>query len=266
LSGHSRAYSETAAVSFHASHLRAFRRAVLLSSLMAFCFARSCLQRMRGPDTLERRAMWLHESAVFVLRHMGIPLRITGHPPAGGLLVSNHLSHLDIFTFAAALPCYLVSKIQIGRWPLFGSLARAGGTIFVDRSSRASAEAVTDEIAERLKGPVPVLFFPEGASTDGSHLLPFHSRFYTPAVEMGVPITAIAVRYVPEHGVPEREFCWVGDEAFLTHAWKVLRGPDFSVEVRFGKPRIYTDRREAADATYAEIERMRSDVNAGVYK
>jgi len=229
---------------------------------MAFCFLRSCLQRLRGPDTLERRALWLHESAVFVLRHMGIPLRITGHPPAGGLLVSNHLSHLDIFTFAAALPCYLVSKIQIGRWPLFGSLARAGGTIFVDRSSRASAEAVTDEIAERLKGPVPVLFFPEGASTDGSRLLPFHSRFYTPAVDMAVPITAIAVRYVPEHGVPEREFCWVGNEAFLTHAWKVLGGPGFSVELQFGKPRLYTDRRQAADATYEEIEAMRNQAVA----
>ena len=55
------------------------------------------------------------------------------------LLVANHLSYLDILTFGAAMPCFLVSKVQIGGWPLFGRLAHAGGTIFVDRSSRRSA-------------------------------------------------------------------------------------------------------------------------------
>jgi 1-acyl-sn-glycerol-3-phosphate acyltransferase len=182
---------------------------------------------------------------------------VTGTPPASGLLVSNHLSYLDILTFGAALPCYLVSKIEIGRWPLFGILARAGGTIFVDRSSRSSAESVTEQIAERLKGPVPVLFFPEGTSTDGTKLLHFHSRFFTPAVDAGVPVVAAAVRYIPDDGSPERELCWYGDDTFLLHVWKVLGGPNFSAEIHFGEPRIYSSRRAAADATFAEIEAAR---------
>lgn len=237
--------------------LRAARRAVALGSLLIFCFARSLVLRLFRPDTLERRAQWLHESAVLVLKRMRVEVRITGTPPADGLLVSNHISYLDILTFGAALPCYLVSKIQIGSWPFFGTLARSGGTIFVDRASRASAESVTVQIAERLKGPVPVLFFPEGTSTDGSGLLPFHSRFYTPAVEMAIPVTAAAVRYIFHDGTPERELCWFGDDTFLPHVLKVLAAPDFSVEVHFGEPQIYTSRRAAADATYAEILAMR---------
>lgn len=237
--------------------LRAARRAVALGSLLLFCLLRSFYLRLRRPDTLERRAQWLHESGVLVMKRMGIGLKITGTPPAHGLLVANHLSYLDILIFGAALPCYLVSKAPIARWPFFGTLARAGGTIFVDRTSRASAELVTRVIAERLKGPVPVLFFPEGTSTDGSRMLRFHSRFYTPAVIAGVPVAAAAVRYIAADGTPEQNLCWFGDDAFLPHLWKLLGGPDFSAEVHFGQPQTYTHRRAAANATYAEISAMR---------
>ena len=239
--------------------LRALRRAVTLVSALLFCFFRSLLLRLFYPDTLERRAQWLHESGVFVMRILGIRLTITGKPPRDGLLVANHLSYLDILIFGTALPCYLVSKAEISKWPFFGILARAGGTLFVDRSSRASAESVTDQIAERLKGSVPVLFFPEGTSTDGTQLLRFHSRFYTPAVAAGIPVTSAAIRYIPSDGSPERELCWFGDAGFLPHMWKALAGPDFSAEVHFGEPCIYTSRRAAADQTHAEIEAMREN-------
>lgn len=213
--------------------------------------------RLRGPVPMERRAQWMHDSGVLVLRGLRIGLQVTGEPPARGLLVANHLSYLDIAVFSAAAPCYLVSKAEISRWPFFGVLARAGGTIFVDRSSRASAEEVSGEIAERLRGEMPVLFFPEGTSTDGSHLLRFHSRFYVPAVETGAPVTAAAVRYIAEDGTAERAICWFGDDAFLPHLWKMLGSSDLSVELQFGSPRVYTDRRTAVQATYAEIEQMR---------
>jgi 1-acyl-sn-glycerol-3-phosphate acyltransferase len=238
--------------------MRATRRAVTLGLLLVYCLFRSLLSRLRGPDTLERRAQWNHASAKLVLAALGIRLNIIGKPPTHGLLVSNHLSYLEVLVYGAALPCFLVSKAEIARWPFFGPLARAGGTLFIDRASRASAIQVSNEIAERLKGAVPVLFFPEGTSTDGT-LLRFRSRLFTPAVEAGVPVTAAAVRYVPEDGSPERDFCWFGDDEFLPHLLKALGGPNFSAEVHFGEPRIYTDRRTAADATRAEVEAMRSE-------
>ena len=237
--------------------VRATRRAVTLGILLVFALLRSLLTRLIWPDTPERRAAWNHSCAKLVLRALGVQLTITGEPPARGLLVSNHLSYLEVLTYGAALPCYLVSKAEIGRWPFFGTLARAGGTLFVDRGSRASAEAVTVQIAERLKGPVPVLFFPEGTSTDGT-LLRFHSRLFTPATAAGVPVTAAAVRYVFEDGAAERELCWYGDAAFLPHLWKTLGAGRFHAEIQFGEPRIYADRRSAANATCAEIGAMRT--------
>ena len=91
------------------------------------------------------------------------------------LVVANHLSYLDIVILSAAMPCFFVAKAEIDKWPYFGKAARVGGTMFIDRSSLASAERVAAMIGERLKLPVPVLFFPEGTSTDGT-MLRFHSQ------------------------------------------------------------------------------------------
>lgn len=244
-------------------NLRAVRRAVTLGLALLYCLFTSIVSRLSGPDTPESRAQWNHNSAKMVARLFGVQMKVTGTPPSSGLLVANHLSYLEVLTFGAALPCSLVSKAEIGRWPFFGTLARAGGTLFVDRASRASAEAVTAQVAERLKGAVPVLFFPEGTSTDGSKLLRFHSRLFTPAVEAGIPVTAASVRYIPVDGSPEETLCWYGDQLFLPHILKTLGGPDFVAEVQFGEPRIFSSRREAADVTHAEIEAMRAGRQAG---
>ena len=240
--------------------LRRFRRAVALGLALALCILRFWLLRMRGPLTLERRALWVQLSCRLILASLGIHYQVEGQPPNHGLVVCNHLSYLDILILSAAMPCFFVAKVEIGGWPFFGKAARTGGTIFVDRSSLTSAMSVAEQISERLKLPipVPVLLFPEGTSTDGSQLLRFHSRLIDPATSAGAPITAAAVRYVIDGGIAERELCWFGDALFLPHLWKALGTVGFSAEVTFGEPHVYFDRRTAADATHAEIEAMRS--------
>jgi 1-acyl-sn-glycerol-3-phosphate acyltransferase len=174
-----------------------------------------------------------------------------------GLVVSNHLSYLDIIIISATMPCFFVAKMEIDGWPFFGKAARSGGTIFLDRSSLASAMTVAEQMTERLKLPVPVLLFPEGTSTDGAQVLRFHSRLIDPATTAGAPITAAAIRYVIDGDVEERELCWYGDEEFVTHLWKVLGVKGFSAQLHFGEPLIYSDRRMAADQTHAEITAWR---------
>jgi 1-acyl-sn-glycerol-3-phosphate acyltransferase len=193
-----------------------------------------------------------------MLRALSIGLKVEGLPPNGGLLVANHISYLDVVAVAAACPVVLVSKVEVGKWPVFGVLARIGGTLFVDRSSRESAEACTAQIAERLRGAAPVIF-PEGTSNDGSKLQRFRSRFFTPATDAELPVTTAAIRYIPSDGSPERELCWFGDASFVPHLLKVLNGPHFTAEVRFGHPRVFADRREAADQTWAEIDAARRE-------
>jgi 1-acyl-sn-glycerol-3-phosphate acyltransferase len=203
--------------------------------------------------TLERRAMWLQGSAQAILKVLDIKTVVEGQPPMCGLVVSNHLSYLDIIIISAAMPCFFVSKIEVGDWPFFGKAARSGGTIFLDRSSRDSANAVAEQMTERLKLPIPVLLFPEGTSTDGSQVLRFHSRLIDPATVAGVPITVAAIQYVVGGGVEERELCWFGASGFTGHLWKVLGVKSFAARLHFGQPRVYSDRRVAADQTHDEI-------------
>ena len=238
--------------------LRAVRRAVALAFTLVWCVLRFWLARLRGRMTLERRALWLRDSARVVMRSMGIESRVEGCPPTHGLVVANHLSYLDIVILSAEMPCFFVAKAEIDGWPFFGKAARCGGTIFLDRSSHLSATTVVREIARRLPLQVPVLFFPEGTTTDGSQMLRFRSRLFDPATVAGAPITAASIRYVLSDGTPERELCWFGDGHFLPHLWKVLGCAGFHAEVCFGAPRIYPDRRTAADSTQAEVEAMRS--------
>lgn len=236
---------------------RRVRRAVALAFALAICILRYWLKRVRGPMTLEERAEWLQESAIRVLKSLDITWSVDGEPPACGLVVSNHLSYLDIPIISATMPCFFVAKMEVDRWPVFGKAARSGGTIFLDRSSMSSAMSVAEQITDRLNLPVPVLLFPEGTSTDGAEVLRFHSRLIDPATSIGAPITAAAIRYVIEDGTEERELCWYGDESFATHLWKVLGVAGFSAHLYFGEPQIYPHRRIAADETHAEITAWR---------
>jgi 1-acyl-sn-glycerol-3-phosphate acyltransferase len=215
------------------------------------------LARLRGPLTLQRRALWIQRSSRRILSRLGIAYTVYGEPPAAGLVVSNHLSYLDILILGAAVPCSFVAKAEIAHWPFFGMATRNGGTIYIDRSSRASAAQVAATIAERLALPLPILFFPEGTSSDGSSLLRFHSGLFEPAIRARAMVTSASVRYVLQCGTPERELCWFGDAPFLPHLWKALGVSGFTAEVRFGTPHLYPDRRTAAEQTYAEILAMR---------
>jgi 1-acyl-sn-glycerol-3-phosphate acyltransferase len=239
-------------------NFRAARRTVTLGFALAVSLLRLGIAHLRGPMTVESRALWLQSMGRLVLSSLGIRATMSGEPPATGLVVSNHLSYLDVAIYVSIFPCTMVAKAELSRWPVFGLMARSSGTMFVDRSSRASAVAVTKQVAERLKSSLPVLFFPEGTSTDGRKVLRFHSRLFTPAAEAGVPVTSAAVRYVIEDGTPERELCWFGDTLLLPHMWKALGTAGFCAEVYFGQPQVYRDRRSAADQTYAEITAWRN--------
>jgi 1-acyl-sn-glycerol-3-phosphate acyltransferase len=230
---------------------------VALAIALASVVVRYWWVRIRGPLTWEQKAQWSQDASRMVLGALGIHGEVIGQPPSEGLVVSNHLSYLDILIIASAMPCFFVAKMEIGRWPFFGEAAHSNGTIFLDRSSLASATSVADQMVERLKLPIPVLLFPEGTSTDGSEVLPFHSRLIDPATSTGRPITAAAVSYFIDGGVEERELCWFGDTEFLPHLIKALDTPGFSAMVQFGEPQIYPDRRTAAHATRAEVVAMR---------
>ena len=118
---------------------------------------------------------------------MGLELRIDGEPVAGGsLLVSNHVSWLDITALHAVVPhARFVSKADVARWPVLSHLSRAANTLFLERERKRDALRVVHLVAQALGDGQTVAVFPEGTTSDGRTLLPFHANLLQAAVATG---------------------------------------------------------------------------------
>jgi 1-acyl-sn-glycerol-3-phosphate acyltransferase len=215
-------------------------------------------RRNGGRLTRRQRAEQTQRVCRLILSRMPVDVEIHGVPPEQGLLVTNHLSFLDIILYGAACPCVFVSKVEVLGWPIFGTAARMAGTVFVDRSRTAVGSAATADVEVALKEDVCVLLFPEGTSTNGSTLLPFHSSFYEPAVRAKAEVVAAAVGYpdAPDH--VEEDVCYAGDDMFFPRLMKALSLDRIGARLDFSARHIvYGNRKEAMNATREEILEIR---------
>ncbi|MGA7884401.1 MAG: lysophospholipid acyltransferase family protein [Acidobacteriaceae bacterium] len=238
---------------------RAALRLLILSCTLLEISIRFALLRLRRGSriTLRDRADWLHRSCRLVLRRIGMGTACRGPRPARGLICANHLSYLDIVVCAAAAPCVFVSKREVKSWPAFGFFARCGGTIFLDRQSRTSADAAAAEMAEAMDAPVPVLLFPEGTSTDGSEVLRFHPTLLEPAIQKGLEIAAAAIAYRVRGG-EERDACYYGDISFVRHLLRTLGRSGIVADVEFYPDSlVYSERKAAALDLHDKVDAMR---------
>lgn len=143
---------------------------------------------------------------------LGIGLETDGPPiPPGCLLVANHISWLDIFVINAVWPAAFISKAEVRGWPVIGWLATRNETVFLRRGSRGHARIVNEEIAGLLGRGRHVALFPEGTTTDGSHVRPFHAALLQPAIEAGAPIQPLAIAYRLPDGRYTRAAAYDGD-------------------------------------------------------
>jgi 1-acyl-sn-glycerol-3-phosphate acyltransferase len=214
----------------------------------------------RDPSRMQC-ARWLHESCAHALRALNVQIAIEGEPPRGGLIVSNHLSYLDIPVLSATLPCVFVSKAEVEDWPIFGRYARWAGSVFVRRHDRADAARANTNIGDALQNGVPVVLFPEGTTTDGERVLRFHSTMLQPAIDADAPITPCAIGYELDEGDPAREVAWWGDMTLLPHIWNLLGKRCISARVVFGEPiEAGGDRKELSAVLHEEVVRLHERV------
>jgi 1-acyl-sn-glycerol-3-phosphate acyltransferase len=227
--------------------------------------ARFFLLRLRHGSRLElwRLAHWLNQSCATILRRIGVRVECRGMRPAQGLVVSNHLSYLDILAYSAVMPCVFVAKREVRNWPAFGFFARCGGTIFIDRQNRASTDNAARRIAETLQAGVVMMVFPEGTSTDGSEVLRFHPSLLEPAVQLGVDMTPAVIAYRVRGG-EERDACYYGDVHFVPHLLRTLGRAGIVADVEFSLERgPYTDRKTAAVGLRDWVQAMRKRIKRG---
>jgi lyso-ornithine lipid O-acyltransferase len=234
-----------------------FRGLVLAFSLTDVLVRFWVLRVRRGRSlTLRDRAEWLHRACVIIVRRLSMKASASGPIPPSGLIVSNHLSHLDILLYAALMPCIFVSKSDVLGWPMFGILARCGGTIFVERHRRHGIGDPATSVAEALTAGTRVVLFPEGTSSDGATVLPFHSSFLQPAVTTATPIVPAAIAYSVAGGA-EVDLCYYGDITFFPHLLGILGRDGVEGRIIFSEPRIYADRKVAAKAVRSDVVSLR---------
>ena len=147
-----------------------------------------------------------------VLDALGIKLEADlSHAVPGALIVANHISWIDIFVINAALPSAFVSKEEVRHWPLVGWLAARSDTVFLRRGSHGHARIINQQIAEILGKGNYVAVFPEGTTTDGTHLLHFHAALIQPALAVGRPVLPVAISYWGTDGSRSLAPGYVGD-------------------------------------------------------
>lgn len=159
-----------------------------------------------------------------LLRLLQVEARVHGEIAAHAgnvLIVSNHISWLDIFVLNAHRPARFVAKSELARWPLAGRLIRDAGTIFVERERRSDTRRVNHRAAEALLHGDIVAVFPEGTTTDGTTLLKFHGSLLQPIVEAGGHLQPVAIRYKDAGGALSTAPAYLGDETFARSFWRV---------------------------------------------
>ncbi|HWB32071.1 MAG TPA: lysophospholipid acyltransferase family protein [Acidobacteriaceae bacterium] len=222
----------------------------------------------RRPRTRAARAEWLHRFCVTSLRRLGVSVRSRGAFPPAGAVISNHMGYLDIVAFAALGPCVFVSKSEIAGWPVLGWITTQSGTVYVRRGRGGSADRARSELRTVAAEGVPVVFFPEGTSGNGSSVLPFRTGLLADCIETGEPITAAFLSYRltrPNAPGSAALLPYWDDTPLATHIFRILGLRGIAVEIAFAdapipfSPAALADRHLAAAEARAAVLALKSD-------
>jgi 1-acyl-sn-glycerol-3-phosphate acyltransferase len=224
-----------------------------------------------------RLPVWFHR---YVARVFRVRIRHVGAPAATRplLIVSNHISWLDITVLSTGLPVSFIAKSEVASWPLFGLFAKLQRSVFVDRAKRSDTAMVNAEIAERLRSGDPIVLFAEGTTSDANRVLPFRSALIGAAGAAvagadGAPvhIQPLAVTYTRRNGLPVTRtdrpgIAWYGDMDLLPHLADLLCAGPLDVTLSWGEPILYaaaSDRKAVTRAVETQIRTLNAAARTG---
>jgi 1-acyl-sn-glycerol-3-phosphate acyltransferase len=222
--------------------------------------------------TAMRRIPVLYHRIVCALLDVHVSVAGTRLEERPLLIVSNHVSWLDISVITSVAPVVFVAKREVASWPLFGLLAKLQRSVFVDRNQRHKTPDVNAEIARRLADGDPVLLFGEGTSSDGNRVLPFRTALIDAARDVlsaaslfrRVCFQSLFLSHTGLHGFPlgrqhRPVVAWYGDFALGPHLMGVLRRGAIDVVLTWGEPIPFdetSDRKAVARALEASVRRQ----------
>lgn len=234
--------------------------------LRAVCrLARTALHLLAGATTVALVYPWLGDSRRLALKQrwsrqllgaLGVRLvRDTTRPQLQGLLVANHISFVDIFVINALAPAAFVAKDEVLAWPLIGWLCRHTDTLFIARGSRRAAQETREAMVAALGRQRLLVVFPEGTTSDGHDVLPFHGALFQSAIDAGTAVTPLVLRYTDRAGRPSGAADYVGDTSLAECLWAIACASGLTAHVEILPTLASTDgdRRHLAAHTHRVI-------------
>jgi 1-acyl-sn-glycerol-3-phosphate acyltransferase len=160
------------------------------------------------------------------------------------LVVSNHISWLDIPVIFSLKPITFVSATDIKTWPIIGMLAKISGAIFVDRDRKSSLIEVIQAMNQHFKNDKQsICIFPEGITSNGYQVLPFKSNLFQSAFESNKLLLPLSIKY-KENNVITNRTSFHGSTTLLQSFKRVAKSNHIEVDVNIGYPMKPTQSRK----------------------
>lgn len=221
------------------SWLRRFYRVILLISmiLIGVVITVAMTPAVRGgiPNASYKsiRQWWLGQVAAIA----GVRIQVIGQPVSEPTLwVGNHISWMDIPVLGGLAPVGFLSKDEVRTWPVIGWLAKQAGTLFIVRGEKDASVKARQELERHLQQEHSIVLFPEGTTTDGRNVRRFHARPLAPALDAGLKIQPVVIRYPDAAGQPNLDVPYIDEDTIVDSATRIFGKRRTLAEVRFLDP------------------------------
>lgn len=171
------------------------------------------------------------------------------------MFIANHISWSDIHALNSIIPVRFIAKLEIKSWPIFGYLVTKSGTLFINRTIRKDAARIVEITTDSLNQSENVCFFPEGTTTDGTHMLPFKSSIIQAAIDANAHLQPVTIYYPQPNGQPNLTMAYAGETSMIESMSQILSLRYPVVELHFLAPIACTGqtRQAVTQLAYAAI-------------
>ncbi len=152
------------------------------------------------------------------------------------MFIANHISWADIHSINSVIPLRFIAKIEVKSWPVFGYLVSKSGTLFINRTIRKDAARIVEITAESLLAGDNVCLFPEGTTTEGTHILPFKSSIIQAAINTNATIWPVAIYYPTLDGRPNTQMAYAGETTMAESMSQILNIKNPVIQLHFLTP------------------------------
>ena len=216
-----------------------------------------------------KRALFIKNTSFFARLSLGLlgirvlvknreRLRRSGK---GRLLVSNHLSYIDVPVIASIMPAVFITSVELKNTMFIGLLAHYGGSLFVERRSAAGLKREIHGISRALHEGFSVVLFPEATTSNGDTVRPFKNSLFNAAIESTSDVLPVCLRYTKLDGEAmghknRDRIYYYGGMSFFTHLFRLLSHASVEVELvplKALKPRSGLTRKELAALAHEAV-------------